>query len=1089
MAVSKRQRSKKSRGKARKNHKDDYFDQRLAEVTHEVARLTQEGEYGRAIEKGKGAVALARHSTNYAAKVVAATTLAAAYGGMRRYDDAQELLTGALADARKDLGEDSTLVGLLLTESGSLYQMTGQWNQAVARLEKAADIQRRAIALDRPHASIMELLRSVLTSGEIRRSQGRYGEAETLLEEARQLAAGLAQHFDHCVSDWADVLVQVGLLESDLGRYDDAEQTFLKALDLFQSQAQAPTRGAIEAQLGLAAVFYATARYDEAEERAIQSVQSATELLRDDNPFVATAKVMLADVFYRTGRLADSKVLCEEALAALRLASLDDHPATAIVLHTLAKLHDQMSDYVATKRLCEEALEIMEGAGVANHPNYGMTLGLLASALMALRSPEAPEYSERALATLERAFGPDHPSTAEQMCAAAEVIGASGDDARAEKLLQRSVEIFRSTLGPKSPFLATALCSLGRHYRSAGRYGDSESCLREGLSIQRAVHASNAPEIAGTLHSLTLTVAGAGKPEDAISLMAESLAAEDREVVDVLRFATDKQRRVYLGTLNASSHVLLSLVSPATLCSGESICLGFDTALRRKALDVEVLATRHAAVLDGRYPEHVDTLAEWHGIRNEIAQLQLLGPPPEGVNEHKEVMTQLQEARDEIEGQLARVIREVGLDAQLRAANHASVISALPPGSALLEFVSYFEFDLTPTAVDDDGARRYLAFLTRAGDQAVYAAALGDADEIDALVAAHIFSLSHGEGEARHIGVGMRLAPQPATADAGELAARVFEPFREVIDECSHLFIAPDGDLNRLPFETLPSGNGDLLIDEFTISYLDSARDLLRFGSACAVEADCSIVVADPDFDLGHSRGNGLDRRFARLAGAAWEGEVISERLGVRPLMGEDALEGVIKAARSPALLHLATHGFFERDHDPSSTLSTLDDLIEQDNSLALNSLLLSSGLALAGANAALMGAGLPPEAGDGLLYADEVVGMDLVGTEMVVLSACETGLGKVQIGEGVHGLRRAFVIAGAKTLVMSLWRVPDDQTQELMVNFYDRVLAGEPRSEALREAQLDMRERYDDPYYWAAFICHGDPGPIRTGNVVRNSP
>jgi CHAT domain-containing protein len=106
---------------------------------------------------------------------------------------------------------------------------------------------------------------------------------------------------------------------------------------------------------------------------------------------------------------------------------------------------------------------------------------------------------------------------------------------------------------------------------------------------------------------------------------------------------------------------------------------------------------------------------------------------------------------------------------------------------------------------------------------------------------------------------------------------------------------------------------------------------------------------------------------------------------------------------------------------------------------------------------------------------------MDLLDTELVVLSACETGLGAVQVGEGVFGLRRTFMLAGAKTLVMSLWKVPDKQTQELMEDFYQRLLSGQPRAEALREAQLALKEKYPHPRFWGAFICQGNPGSLQS--------
>jgi CHAT domain-containing protein len=140
---------------------------------------------------------------------------------------------------------------------------------------------------------------------------------------------------------------------------------------------------------------------------------------------------------------------------------------------------------------------------------------------------------------------------------------------------------------------------------------------------------------------------------------------------------------------------------------------------------------------------------------------------------------------------------------------------------------------------------------------------------------------------------------------------------------------------------------------------------------------------------------------------------------------------------------------------------------------------MLRSGLALAGVNSWLKGGSPPAEAEDGLLTAEDITGLDLLGTQLVVLSACETGLGEIHVGEGVFGLGRAFVLAGAKTLVMSLWKVPDQQTQELMEDFYRRLLDGQPRAEALRQAQLALKARYPNPLFWGAFICQGDPAPL----------
>lgn len=185
------------------------------------------------------------------------------------------------------------------------------------------------------------------------------------------------------------------------------------------------------------------------------------------------------------------------------------------------------------------------------------------------------------------------------------------------------------------------------------------------------------------------------------------------------------------------------------------------------------------------------------------------------------------------------------------------------------------------------------------------------------------------------------------------------------------------------------------------------------------------------------------------------------------------ALEEAVKRARSPRLLHLATHGFFLGEQSYAGDAAA-------DVNPGLENPMMRSGLFFAGAERALLGARPPEGLEDGVLTAYEAAALDLQGTELVVLSACETGLGQVRNGEGVFGLRRALQIAGARAVLMSLWAVPDRETQELMGLFYDKWLAGAENHDALRAAQLEMRERIrtrygkDLAHYWGGFILVG---------------
>jgi hypothetical protein len=561
----------------------------------------------------------------------------------------------------------------------------------------------------------------------------------------------------------------------------------------------------------------------------------------------------------------------------------------------------------------------------------------------------------------------------------------------------------------------------------------------------------------------------------------------------VFSISNDSQRMAYLALLQSSLHAFLSLVVQYLSYSREAVQAGLDLILRRKAIGAEALAAQRDAVLGGRYPALQPKLQELTTWRQQIAQKTLAGPGPEGLGAHQKLLAEWTVQTNTLEEDLVLQIPEMNLEQKLRAADRRAVAHALPGDTAVVEFVRYDVGDFKAVPARGEAQwkpARYLAFVLPAGDPYnVNLIDLGEAGPIERMIAGFRASITGGD---RTLIPGDPL-PGTNANDGIELRRVLFDPLVPALGGCRRLFLAPDGDLCRLPFEVLPVGAVRRLIDDYRLSYLGVGRDVLRFGVKTPGEPASPLVVADPDFDLGTAgalipagepgpcgrQSRALDPsklHFDPLPGTRTEGKHIAARLGVQPWLNGTALEGRLKTFPSTRILHIATHGFFLEDQkrDPDQDLLGMGRL-----SHALENPLLRSGLVLAGANTWLRDEPLPPEAEDGILTAEDVSGLDLLGTELVVLSACETGLGTVQIGEGVFGLRRAFMLAGARTLVMSLWKVPDRQTQELMEDFYQRILADEARSEALRLAQLAMKAKYPEPLYWGAFICQGDPGPL----------
>jgi CHAT domain-containing protein len=345
---------------------------------------------------------------------------------------------------------------------------------------------------------------------------------------------------------------------------------------------------------------------------------------------------------------------------------------------------------------------------------------------------------------------------------------------------------------------------------------------------------------------------------------------------------------------------------------------------------------------------------------------------------------------------------------------------------------------------------------------------------------------------------------------ARALDRKIMQPVRSRLGEMTgptrQLLIAPDGLLNLVPFAALVDQRGRYLVESFTISYLTSGRDLLRAPGHRSDRSE-PLIVANPDFgrwtrsevpadraakDSATADGQPADQRlpqhnplpifFQPLPDTEAEALTIKTELaGARVLLWKEATETEVKRVRAPRILHLATHGFFlsEKSGPPmeearrgfSEDSSRGSDLRLSSWAARIKDPLLRSGLALAGANQE------QSSEDDGVLTALEAAGLDLWGTQLVVLSACDTGVGEVKNGDGVYGLRRALVLAGSETQVMSLWPVSDRITRELMVAYYRGLNQGQGRSEALRLVQLGMlkRAKRQHPFYWAAFIPSGE--------------
>ena len=462
----------------------------------------------------------------------------------------------------------------------------------------------------------------------------------------------------------------------------------------------------------------------------------------------------------------------------------------------------------------------------------------------------------------------------------------------------------------------------------------------------------------------------------------------------------------------------------------------------------------------------------------------LAGRKPE---EYQKQFRELQSLVDDLEHSLAAEVPELR-DVQPPQLDEiiAKVAQRLPPSGVLMEVVEAKPFQGYGRPDKHVWGLAHFVALLLFPDQRIVSVDLGEAKSIDLLAKnfrlALASSLSH---------------PEPA---AQALYTALFDKLREHLGGRKDIYLSLEGSLNLVPFDALHDGN-DYLLGHYRFHYLTSGRDLLRKPSNQPVGP--AVVLGNPYFGpdsvVGMSEESNVYAKLASLVNLPWaqrEVELVAKLLDVRPLLGAEAKEDVLRGRVAPRVLHLATHGIYLSDLSPwqipggdRSALLPLQMPGEgpDPNGSPPQRLpgefgpMNRSGLLFAGGR---QGLSVEDKTKDGLLTAEEARSLDLDGTQLVVLSSCDSGMGETAPGQGVYGLRRAFLTAGAETLVTSLWRVDDEATGELMAMYYQKLLDKQRpgnRLGAMLESMQELRTRpgRSHPYYWAPFLVIGADGPL----------
>ena len=830
-----------------------------------------------------------------------------------------------------------------------------------------------------------------------------------------------------------------------------------------------------------------------------------------------------------------------------------EHAGTLINLASLAELQ---ADYVAAKSYLKQALSLQEKV-VPGSLDMALTLhqiGKVASQENDLAS--AAEFFEKALAIKQKNVPPDSTEIADEFESLGELATRSGHYSVASEDEHKALAIYQKQQATGDTSGVQCLIALGDLEYRQEHYGAGEGFYRAALDLQQK-QASGSPDMAKPLQRLGDLYAAQANVESARNYYNQALAVLEKttpESPDVARnlvsaarllVRSDPERalemslraeqvwrdhlRLTIRGLTERQSLLYASSRPNALDLSLTLVAGplhdrpadrrrvMDALIRSRALILDEMASRHKSVVDSKDAETLALGDQVRAATQRLANLSVEGPQDMPFDAYRSLVDQAKKKKEELELSLSEKSVEFRGRQTQEQVGIEQVTAALPAKTALIAFVHYVRID---SQNPKNSARCYAAFIQRGTADPEFLF-LGKAVEVEQMWSlwrkevmrpAHAAGILSSSGEASYLRAGTTLRKT------------VWDPLKANIGDATRFFVVPDGVLNLLNLNSLPTSGDRYLVESGpTLAYLSAERDLTIRRSAHGTGI---VVVGNPDFNRAAVRevaANKTNSSATEMAPMQATRQFRGSRSGCRtfadlhfgPLPAskreaEDVLSlwkqskfggigqiQVQKAANDGALeftgtnatraafseqapgklvLHLATHSFFF-DETCSSGPERLND-VGSDRSqtfVTAGNPLLLSGLAFAGANQH------SENQGDGVLSAEEIAGMNLKGVDWAVLSGCDTGAGTVKSGEGVFGLRRAFQIAGVNTVIMSLWPIEDEATRQWMSSLYrEHFLNGKDSAESVRAASLaTLRRRRANhesthPFFWGAFVASG---------------
>jgi CHAT domain-containing protein/tetratricopeptide (TPR) repeat protein len=955
--------------------------------------------------------------------------------------------------AAQALGREHPEYGNTCNNLALDFVQLGRYAEAVSLYLEYVEIQRKAVGTAHPNYALgLNNLASVYES------MGKLPGADSMATRSREIY-GVSLGKKHL--SYANACITLANIRNAMGNFTSAEALLLEALEtrLALLGRQHAEYAAVLNNLG--SLYRSMALYDKAESRLLEALNLREQILGKDHPALAITLFNLGLNYTEMARYADAERVLQRSLEIRGKAYGKEHELYAKSLNGLGILYVQMAQRQKARLHYLEALEIRQKVLGTDHRDYAETCNNLAILYWGSRQyDDALPLQLEAMRACGVALGKEHPQYAYMLNNLALLYDDMGRGIEAEALLLEAQALRARTIGKTHPLYASSLHNLSIHFFEARDNRKAQEYAKESMAIFKAVYGTGHEDYTQAAENLAAIMTVNGQIREAAEIYRTCFESRHRQLLQLMSFTSEQEKSEYFHWAQLQFDRYLSFYHDhPEIDAGQVYNLAFQ--VRNLSL---ASGQQMRKLLEGSSPEILRQYDQWTQMRRQLAVFYAKGSLPDYAKP-------LEDSAHVLEKILMRVSPSFSNEKK----DWHEIAKALKPGEAAIEFLNfrYFKGDRwTDTSY-------YMAVVLKQGQAAPVVMPLFEEKALLRLFQ----SGKSAQGFYRGIETTNAIARPDSVAY--QLVWRALEP---VLAGTTKIFYAPSGLLHKVSFAALPISSDTLLSDRYHLSCVGSTARIMEGPAPGIGKKDAIALYGGVDYDKSASSApeaaSGPSQlpedetrrnKWNFLKGTQSEVTAIAaiakqQGFDVRTYTGTQASEEQIKtgsSSKAPVVLHMATHGFFFPDPETTPPANTP----EASGFSRANDPLLRAGLLFAGANAAWTGSATA-KGEDGVLTAYEIANLYLPKTRLVVMSACETGLGDVRGSEGVFGLQRAVKMAGADCLVMSLWKVPDAETAEFMREFYTQIFDGKPIEAAFVNAQNALKTKYrSQPYKWAAWV------------------